>query len=134
MAAVGFHFQDFLRLLRGLQNHRRREALAKESEAVKLSQFTPQQVRGFRDIFVEADAEGEDALPFDTVLRLLHRISPLGDRLESELRQVWHLFVTPSPEDSMSMSTDFPDYLLLMKHLLDVDFVSLRTHPSTLPA
>merc|ERR1712110_268468 len=101
----------------------------KELCAVELTEFRPQDVHEFRRIFVAQDRYGKDHLSFEAVRWQIHQISPLNEKLDLELREAWRQVMPCEGEETVTTSTwsaDFPDFLLLMRHLLDIDFAGIK--------
>merc|ERR1712048_542306 len=101
-----------------------RHKMEKEDRAIAETGFTPAQVMDFREIFLMEDTEGKDVLSFQNVKVLLHRISPLSAKLVQELGDSWQKIVE-SEKDRWCI--DFPDFLLLMRHLIDINFANIAS-------
>merc|ERR1712039_724491 len=99
--------------------------MIKEQAAVAESGFTHCEVQEFRRIFVAEDKHGTDCMTFETCRWLIHRVCKLTQKQDEELAGIWKEVVVSLRGDN---AADFPDFLLLMKRLLDSDFAGIRNH------
>lgn len=117
-------FQDFLRLMQQLQDLQLKERCAKESQVVTDTGFTHSQVEEFRELFL-ADAE-DAALSGHALRSMLRTVFPLGDRHLTELGMaIEDVTGAPCPRSHDFPKLDFPEFLLLMRKLLDIDFAQM---------
>lgn len=114
-----FEFLEFLRLIRQFRNLSESQRARKERLAVIQTKFDFFEIKGFREIFIATGSRGLDFLNFEQVRGLLHKITPLGDKLTARLQSMW---ASVSKLDSL----DFPDFLMLMRRLLDVNFAGIK--------
>merc|ERR1712151_942644 len=116
-------FDGFVRLIRTAFDMEDEKRIQKELRAVKDCCFSLTEVQEFRKIFVAQDWQGVDCLSFDVFRWMIHRICNLSEKFTQDLRNIWNYIV-----ERNDMATDFPDFLRLMKHLLDIDFAGIRDH------
>jgi len=122
-------FNEFLDLMRQCYDIYDEAKLRKERNIVESTGFRAHEVKDFRAIFVGEDRLISDRLTFEAVKGLLHGITPLGDKLVTHLSRIWenHLAL-----DTTHWSIDFPDFLRLMKHLLEVNFADITSKSAKL--
>jgi Ca2+-binding EF-hand superfamily protein len=118
-------FSNFLRLTREFQDESENERLEKEQSVISKSKFSNSEVKSFREIFISIDEEATDAVTFEQVKELISRITPLGDKLTSRLRGMWSA-KAPQGVQGVMGSIDFPEFLLLMRQLLDANFAGIQ--------
>merc|ERR1719487_2521663 len=82
-------FHDFLRLVREFKDLNENDRIDKERNAVTLTNFSNAEARAFREIFISIDENELDCLSFDQVKEMIHRVTPLGDKLTGRLRGMW---------------------------------------------
>lgn len=123
-------FGDFLRMMSQCRELQEKARANKERMAVEDTGFTPQEVTEFRELFMATD-EGRGELSFEDLRRMIHMITPLGDQLVAELfsrfqeatgRQI-------GVEGDRSQA-DFPEFLWLMRKLLDTNFANIKEKTS----
>jgi len=123
-------FEEFLKAMRLLQEVQDDEKYEKLRTVVQQVKFSPLEVEGFRELFLGKDpdehATRNGGMTFDDVKDLITAIVPLGDRQSCELA-VYFLEVERKREvfeavHVQSGVLDFPDFLLLMRLLMDVNF------------
>eukprot|EP00929_Paragymnodinium_shiwhaense_P077298 TRINITY_DN39806_c1_g1_i1.p1 TRINITY_DN39806_c1_g1~~TRINITY_DN39806_c1_g1_i1.p1 ORF type:complete len:1328 (-),score=266.44 TRINITY_DN39806_c1_g1_i1:295-4278(-) len=133
-------FKDFLHLVNSISEMTQREAHVKEKTAVRQCDFSPVQVREFREVFIQEDERRKDALTFSQLKDLLQRsLMPLGDRLLMELTCVWRKVLGPryvglfdEEEDDTDKipdvgEADFAEFLRIMFILMESNFGGIRT-------
>jgi len=116
-------FADFLKLMGLFRDFKDKERLRKEQQAVKDSGFSNQEVAEFRELFLNSLGDSHD-LAFEEFREMIHRITPLGDALTAELEEIFCEVCNKQPE------ADFPDFLLLLKRLLDCNFARIKEKTS----
>mmetsp|Transcript_65427 Transcript_65427/g.156442 ORF Transcript_65427/g.156442 Transcript_65427/m.156442 type:complete len:1252 (+) Transcript_65427:325-4080(+) len=114
-------FHEFLHLMRLLQEISDREKVTKEIAAVTDTGFSPQEVEEFRTLFLSHN-EGIGALTVDHARAIIHMITPVGDKYAEEFRSIFYEMVT-----NEKCVADFPDFLRLVKRLLDMNFANLHS-------
>jgi Ca2+-binding EF-hand superfamily protein len=113
-------FGDFVRLMQQLMELRNQELATKESQAIKETVFSQTEVVEFRELFLSCHTTPDGRLPLEEVRRMIKTICPLGEKNSRELSDVFR---------SISGGTadiDFPEYLWLMRKLLDMNFGNLN--------
>jgi len=119
-------FKDFLRLMQHLRDLKDQTKVNKEMSAVKNCGFSVQEVQEFRQLFLEGD-NGYGEFSLEEAQRILGKVTPLGAGYLKELAQIFG-DVSGGEVDVV----DFPDFLLLMKRLIDVNFARIRDITSAL--
>jgi len=129
-------FEDFLRLMRTVCELRNRNQLEKEKKAVQDTGFLPHEVHDFRELF-QAQVERSMLLSFEDFGLMIHHICPLGDRNLAVLEGMWREALTTydalgdvreltagqlEMEQGGRDRVDFPEFLWLMRRILDTNF------------
>ncbi|CAE7503199.1 unnamed protein product [Symbiodinium natans] len=131
----GVVFQDFLKLMQLFREFQDGQRLHKEQQAVQATAFSGSEVAQFRDLFIlAANASHESSLPaelsFDQFRNMIHDITPLGDALTADLKDIFAKFTRRISGEVRSKRSfedaDFPEFLLMMKHLLDINFANIK--------
>lgn len=120
-------FNEFLYLTNKFHTLQDVRRLAKEQETIQETGFTYQEVAEFRDLFL-ASCGGDDGVSFNEVKYMMNLITPLGDLLLFDLEQHFRNAIgfhkTTLDEDLQQ--ADFPEFLKLMKILLDCNFAKIK--------
>jgi len=126
-------FQDFLRMMQHLQESQDRQKMMKENLATQEAKFAAGEVAEFRELFL-AQGEGCAELTFDQVKQLISLILPMGDRNAAEFGKIFRRNCArqESVEGRHDLA-DFPEFLWLMRELLDLNFGNLREMTSGAP-
>jgi len=117
-------FKEFLQLMRKFLDESDAEMLRKEKDVVSRTNFTPEEVTLWRDIFVKFDDDKSGE--FDTAegKKLLQAVGiNLNERVMHD--RYLQLFKEVDEDDNGSM--DFPEFLLMMRKLIDIDFGGIAT-------
>jgi len=106
------------------------ERITRELAAFEECQFTMKEMEEFRELFLSSGNEGgeTESLSFPHVQKMLGALFPLGEKNIGELTAIVRgivgrdggFFGEPVP------AVDFPDFLRLMRRLLDVNFAQLQ--------
>jgi len=124
-------FPDFLRLMRQFHDLQDRERVAKEQRAIEETCFSSTEVRGFRELFLVSD-DGSGELSLSEVKRMIHMICPLGDKyIETLTKEFRKITGQQQRVEGNRDQADFPEFLWLMKRLLDVNFANLKEKTAT---
>jgi len=115
----GLNLEDFLKLMGLFRSFKDKERLRKEQSAIKESGFQPPEVSEFRELFLNSLEASQD-MTFPEFSQMISGITPLGKTLSQELEKLFQEMCAPRQE------ADFPDFLLLMKTLLERDFGNIR--------
>ncbi|CAK9078725.1 Caltractin (20 kDa calcium-binding protein) (Centrin) [Durusdinium trenchii] len=133
----GLGFKDFLKLMRLFREFQDRERSKKEAQAIEDTGFNSSEVAQFRDFFLAAHAHSNSRsagpgveICFDQFWKMIFDITPLGDSLTAQLKNIFHQFTQKNPNAVRSKQrvedADFPEFLLMMKHLLDINFAKIQ--------
>eukprot|EP00931_Biecheleriopsis_adriatica_P023603 TRINITY_DN14873_c0_g1_i1.p1 TRINITY_DN14873_c0_g1~~TRINITY_DN14873_c0_g1_i1.p1 ORF type:complete len:1143 (+),score=237.68 TRINITY_DN14873_c0_g1_i1:43-3471(+) len=119
-------FQGFLTLMRLFREFKDNERATKEMDAIKQTGFQPSDVQEYRDLFLESNAK-DGELQFEDFRLMIHKITPLGDTLTASL---YTIFAEKTERkykaDPEIKQADFPEFLLLIKHLVDINFARIN--------
>lgn len=127
------NFEDFMNLMKQLRDLQDRERFAKELQVIHETDFTAQEVADFRDLFMAADEESSGVLHITPVIAMIKQITPVGDKSKAEFSELFHEAVThrARPRDCSLDVADFPEFLWMMKLLLDRNFGNIRERTAT---
>lgn len=129
-------FDDFVRLMRQFYDNQERERVEQEQRVVRQTGFTRVEVEGFRELFMhyaqaateerdEADDAANAEMTFPELKFMIGTICPLGTKRIVELTEIFKDVMTEDDDDT-KRAMRFPDFLLLMRRLLDVNFAGIR--------
>jgi len=120
-------FKDFLQLMRLILDFQDKERAQTEATIIKNTGFNASEVQDFRELFLEMDA-GYGVVTFESCRSMIHTITPLGDNLTHQLKRIFHIQTRRKVqnEGGNADEADFPEFLLLMKQLMDMNFAKLR--------
>jgi Ca2+-binding EF-hand superfamily protein len=98
--------------------------LRKEKDVVSRTNFTPEEVTLWRDIFVKFDDDKSGE--FDTAegKKLLQAV---GINLNERVMHDRYLQLFKEVDEDENGSMDFPEFLLMMRKLIDIDFGGIAT-------
>lgn len=120
-------FKDFLKLMRLILDFQDKERAQTEATCIKNAGFNSSEVQDFRELFLEMD-EGYGVVTFESCRSMIHAITPLGDNLTHQLKRIFDIQTRKKVQNGRGNpdEADFPEFLLLMKQLLDMNFAKLR--------
>jgi Ca2+-binding EF-hand superfamily protein len=116
-------FKEFLQLCRQYQDERDENMLTREAAAVEKTGFKPEEVAEFRNVFRSADMDANQYLSGVEIRHLLSRI--VGSFSETAGKELVGIFREFSGDGARQL--DFPDFLLFMKRLIDMNFADINT-------
>lgn len=116
-------FDDFVRLVNKCHDLRDKELLEREKKAIRDTGFAPEEVQGFRELFM-GDVE-RIHLSFDDLKEMLSSVVPLGHANSKKLEAVAKSLAS---HDDTGLKVEFPEYLRIMRHLLDTNFAGIEEH------
>eukprot|EP00441_Pelagodinium_beii_P043394 CAMPEP_0197627016 /NCGR_PEP_ID=MMETSP1338-20131121/5749_1 /TAXON_ID=43686 ORGANISM="Pelagodinium beii, Strain RCC1491" /NCGR_SAMPLE_ID=MMETSP1338 /ASSEMBLY_ACC=CAM_ASM_000754 /LENGTH=1038 /DNA_ID=CAMNT_0043197627 /DNA_START=1 /DNA_END=3117 /DNA_ORIENTATION=- len=123
-------FYDFLKLMQLFREHQDKERVLKEQVAIKDTGFTATEVAEFRELFLAAD-DSSGELSFQEFKTMVDGITPLGDALTQELEKIFYEVTDRSlGVDGNADEADFPEFLWLMKELLQRNFAGIKEKTS----
>merc|ERR1719198_38488 len=120
-------FPEFLQLMRRFLDEADAEQMRKEKDVVNRTDFSPEEVSSWRSIFLKFDEDESGEFDQDEAKKLLRAVGiTLNDRQMYE--HFAQIFAEVDEDESGSM--DFPEFLLLMRKLINIDFggVASRVH------
>jgi Ca2+-binding EF-hand superfamily protein len=131
-------FKAFLRVMRLIKDMQDGQRISKEHKAVAETKFTPSQVQDFRELFTKAAGNTQE-VSFEALMDLLSCIVPMGTRNCEEL---WDMFLevascqTGTGDGCVHFGSeemlDFPEFLWLMRELLNKDFAGITERANAL--
>lgn len=128
-------FQDFVRLMQQLRDLQDRARIAKEQRAIHETNFSAQEVKEFREIFLASDEDDAAVLTLKQVCHMMESICPLGDQNKKRLTEIFRSITERPKSDKANQPqardvADFPEFLWFMRKLLDVNFAGLAEKDS----
>lgn len=132
VAATGnLNFADFVLTMRQFYDIQTQERLDKEAQLVAETGFTPHEVQGFRELFQKSDENWDQELSLIEVKHMIENVCPLGDRNMEELVTIYKEVRKEQEAKNKKMNghednVDFPEFLLLMRKLLDRNFANIQ--------
>lgn len=134
-------FPDFVRLIRQFHDLRVQEKVEKEKCAVTDTQFSPEEVAGFRELFLETSGGGpgqgssEKELPMPSLIKLVGNVCSvsqskeraiLGYAMDAKAKCEAGGAVVRRPDvgadASLAATVDFAEFLRVMRQLLEANF------------
>merc|ERR1719263_2161406 len=100
------------------------DTLRKEKECVAKSGFNVEEVKLWRDIFSKFDADGNGQYDMGETKKLLQAV---GINLNERTMHEKYLIIFQQADLDEDRHMDFPEFLLLMKALLDANFGGIAT-------
>lgn len=94
--------------------------LQKERSVIDETRFTSNEVSEFRNIFL-AVTKGEPRMNLADFKEMMSPVCPMGDKNSHAISAMWMEIC-----DSGSKMFDFPDFLLIMRRLLDMNFANMN--------
>jgi calmodulin len=118
-------FGDFLRLMRQVTDIQDQLMIRKELQAIADTKFSPSEVLEFRELVLAVRGE-EAEIGFDEVVRLLGAIVPMGAKNILQLRTMFDdAAKRQSGVEGSEEKLDFPEFLWLMRDVLDANFANM---------
>jgi hypothetical protein len=144
----GLDFQEFVRLVRQAHDFETMARLSKESKAMTDTGFELHEVQGFRDVFTKT-SNGSRELHFNGIKDIMMRVCPMGSKQTEDFLVICidtvkgakhgeatghhhhHSHHGPrrislSDIEDKDLFFDFPDFLRLMKQVIDSNFASVQ--------
>jgi len=129
-------FQDFLRLTSRLCEMQDAERHEREQHVIELTAFSQEEVDEFRSLFMEHDQNNQGGIKLAGAKSMIHAITPLGDVLAAQFAEIFKSITaanrTGRPIERSADEMDFPEFLMLMRKLLDMDFGRLKSKTARL--
>jgi Ca2+-binding EF-hand superfamily protein len=125
------NFLEFLQLMRRFTNESDAEQLRKEKDIIKRTKFTPEEVNLWRDIFLKFDDDNSGAFDVTEGKTLLQAV---GVNLNERVMHDRYLSLFRDVDEDEDGLMDFPEFLLLMKKCIDLDFGGLQTRMGMQPS
>eukprot|EP00927_Polykrikos_kofoidii_P055826 TRINITY_DN50020_c0_g1_i1.p1 TRINITY_DN50020_c0_g1~~TRINITY_DN50020_c0_g1_i1.p1 ORF type:complete len:1102 (+),score=186.79 TRINITY_DN50020_c0_g1_i1:137-3442(+) len=119
-------FEDFLRFSAQFMELTQKDQLERETNAIVQTSFTKREVEEFRELFLSG-GNNQTGLAYEDVKFMLSNTCPLGDKNLQELNGILASIVSASGSSAIATGLlDFPDFLLLMHQLLEVNFADIQ--------
>jgi Ca2+-binding EF-hand superfamily protein len=112
-------FSEFLQLMRRFLDESDAAMLLKEKEMVTRTGFEPEEVSQWRDIFIKFDDDGSGAFDPQEGKTLLQAV---GINLNERAMHDRYMVLFNEVDEDLDGNMDFPEFLALMRKLLDLDF------------
>jgi len=113
-------FQEFLNLMRTVEDLGHLTQLQKERQVVEDTHFSTAEVSEFRLIFLEV-TQGEPKMSLQDFKELMSPVCPMGDRNSHAISGLWLEIC-----GDVTKMFDFPDFLQMMRRLLDMNFANMN--------
>jgi len=117
-------FPEFLQLMRKFLDESDKEQLLKEKEAVVRTNFQPEEVALWRDIFIKFDEDKSGEFDITEGKSLLQAV---GINLNERAMHDRYLQLFKEVDEDGNGAMDFAEFLLLMRKLVDIDFGGIAT-------
>jgi len=114
-------FHDFIPMMRQFHDLEENEIIAKEQKAEAETGFNAQEIQEFRQLFLEIGQQATK-LSLGETKKMISTICPLGDKNTAEFTALFRKVA--------GHHADFPDFLRLMRSLLDMDFAQIKERAS----
>eukprot|EP00747_Dinoflagellata_sp_TGD_P126187 gnl/TRDRNA2_/TRDRNA2_174258_c3_seq1.p1 gnl/TRDRNA2_/TRDRNA2_174258_c3~~gnl/TRDRNA2_/TRDRNA2_174258_c3_seq1.p1 ORF type:complete len:766 (+),score=160.92 gnl/TRDRNA2_/TRDRNA2_174258_c3_seq1:374-2671(+) len=116
-ATARWSLTSFLKMMRLLQDYADRQALEKERQAISKVSFSREEVKEFRKIFglFREDTSGD--MSFAEFQIMMSNLVPMGDKAAEDLKALMK-----SVDQDGDLDLDFPEFLILMQKVKDLDF------------
>eukprot|EP00411_Alexandrium_monilatum_P014773 CAMPEP_0175258666 /NCGR_PEP_ID=MMETSP0093-20121207/39346_1 /TAXON_ID=311494 /ORGANISM="Alexandrium monilatum, Strain CCMP3105" /LENGTH=655 /DNA_ID=CAMNT_0016553069 /DNA_START=1 /DNA_END=1968 /DNA_ORIENTATION=- len=124
----GVEFDAFLRFIVQCRETTDQFRFEKEEAAIKQTCFSPEEVRQFRELFLAGD-DGDHELSLSEALEMVRTVLPICTKSAEEFRAIF-LSITPWSHgvDGRSDQADFPEFLVLMRQMMDMNFAGINDH------
>jgi len=113
-------FSEFLQLMRTVEDLEQLTQLQKERSVIDETRFTSNEVSEFRNIFL-AVTKGEPRMNLADFKEMMSPVCPMGDKNSHAISAMWMEICDSGPK-----MFDFPDFLLIMRRLLDMNFANMN--------
>jgi len=117
------NFDDFLRMMRVVEEEALRDALATELRTIAACGYSKSEVKEFRKVFRMVDRDATGDVSFSELERMLSKLMPLGTKAtQSLMSQLMSL------DTDKDRSLDFPEFLRMMRKLQDENWNQINQH------
>eukprot|EP00747_Dinoflagellata_sp_TGD_P210678 gnl/TRDRNA2_/TRDRNA2_83941_c1_seq1.p1 gnl/TRDRNA2_/TRDRNA2_83941_c1~~gnl/TRDRNA2_/TRDRNA2_83941_c1_seq1.p1 ORF type:complete len:1091 (+),score=265.04 gnl/TRDRNA2_/TRDRNA2_83941_c1_seq1:287-3274(+) len=110
-------FDEYLKLMRKLQDYNEERAVEKERDAIDQTAFSRDEVKEFRHIYGIFRKDHTHEMTFDEFHAMMSNLVPLGTVASTDLEKL-----LLSVDENSNMNLDFAEFLLVMKVVKDTDF------------
>jgi len=117
-------FHEFLQMMRKFVDESDADQLKKEKEAIERTGFSREDVASWRDIFVKFDLDGSGEYDSAEVTKLLNSVG-----IKCTERTMYQLFLQrfAKADEDLNNSLDFPEFMLLICDLVEIDFCGIAS-------
>jgi len=109
-------FEEFLIMMRQVQDETAREALANEQKIIQDCGYTRDEVKEFRKVFGMYDSDNSGDITLKELKLMFRKLIPLGAH---QLNQLTRIFKEVDTDGSKTMG--FTEFLVIMKRVMDMD-------------
>jgi len=113
-------FSEFLQLMRTVEDLGHLTQLQKERHVIEETRFSSSEVSEFRSIFLEV-TQNEPRMSLGEFKEMMSPVCPMGDKNSHAISAMWMEIC-----DGSSKLFDFPDFLIMMRRLLDMNFANMN--------
>jgi Ca2+-binding EF-hand superfamily protein len=117
-------FLEFLQLVRKWSDYQDGVRYRMEVQATEQTGFSAREVAEFRELFM-GDGGRRTQLDYEDLCKMLQHVVPLGHKNLAQLAEVFEDMAPLATPDVRK--ADFSDFLLIMKHLLDINFAGISS-------
>jgi len=114
-------FQDFLRMMRAIQDEADATEFARELRVAVECKFKRSEVKEFRKIFKMFDNDTSGQISYDELYQLFEGLVPLGAEATKDLKQV-----LASVDSDGDRALDFAEFLIIMRKLQDKNWAGIN--------
>jgi len=105
-------WEDFLRMMRLVQDEADRNKFKRDQDAVASSGFSRSEVNEFRQVFQMFDTDASGEISFSELKSMLKEVVPLCTMAAKDLKSLLH-----QVDEDGNRELDFPEFLILMQKL-----------------
>jgi Ca2+-binding EF-hand superfamily protein len=99
---------------------------------VRETGFTSDEVAEFRQIFLAADENGDGELTLEEAREMVMRVCPFSSEHHNQFNKIFAEVAQKQMHlEGSGDEADFPEFLWLMRSILDADFASVAKQSST---
>jgi hypothetical protein len=114
-------FAKFIKLMRCLHDLKDQDPVVRQSDIIAYTRFSPKEVEEFQLIFTRATQR--DLMGPNEFIQMVGGCCTIDDNYKDMLRRI---FTEVVEVDACSRNATFPDFLLLMRRIVDMDFAHIQ--------
>jgi len=123
----GVDFLGYLALMRKCHSLHITARFDKEKRATEETGFNQAEIHEFRQLFLNADINGDEELSLPEFKKMLSQICPMGEKNSNALSTIFHSIVCEQHNvEGKDDEADFPEFLWVWHGLLECNFGGIR--------